>query len=334
MTALGTGLSSPRPAAASQAQRLWVRLRTWNSRRSVLLGTFAILAVLPVLFPSAYTISTLLFFIPWYIAMTQSWNLSGGFSGQLSFGHWGLLGVGAYTTAILAVTFGYNVVVAMIVAALVTLVLGLIIGYIGVGLRGAYFAIATLAAAALMQLVMLNWQSLTGGTFGFPLFFLIIPPVDLYYGALALAALATLLVYLISRNSLGLAFEAIRENEDVAQASGVYPRGFKALAFGLSGAIMGPVGGLFALSSHYIDPSSAFNLLYNLQIILLVVVGGRGKVFGPVVMAILFAWVFEVALTNFSLYNDLITGVIMFVAVLLIPRGVFGFRGIPAFLSF
>ncbi len=333
MTAPGGALPSP-PPPASRARRLYVRLRTWNSRRSVLLGTFAILAVLPVLFPSAYTISTLLFFIPWYIAMTQSWNISGGFSGQLSFGHWGLLGVGAYTTAILAVTFGYNVVVAMIVAALVTLVLGLVIGYIGVGLRGAYFAIATLAAAALMQLIMLNWQSLTGGTFGFPLFFLIIPPVDLYYGALVLAAVATLIVYLISRNSLGLAFEAIRENEDVAQATGVYPRGFKALAFGLSGAIMGPVGGLFALSSHYIDPSSAFNLLYNLQIILLVVVGGRGKVFGPVVMAILFAWVFEVALTNFSLYNDLITGVIMFVAVLLIPRGVFGFRGIPAFLSF
>ncbi len=334
MTAPGAALPSPPPVSGSRTRRLWVRLRTWNSHRSVLLGTFAVLAVLPILFPDPYTISTLLFFIPWYIAMTQSWNISGGFSGQLSFGHWGLLGVGAYTTAILAVTFGYNVLIAMVVAALVTLALGLIIGYIGVGLRGAYFAIATLAAAALMQLVTLNWQSLTGGTFGFPIFFLIIPPVDLYYGALALAAIATLLVYAISRNTLGLAFEAIRENEDVARASGVYPRGFKSLAFGLSGAIMGPVGGLFALSAHYIDPSSAFNLLYNLQIILMVVVGGRGKVFGPVVVAILFAWVFEVALTNFSLYNDLITGVIMFAAVLLIPRGVFGFRWVPSFLSF
>lgn len=66
----------------------------------------------------------------------------------------------------------------------------------------------------------------------------------------------------------------------------------------------------------------------------MVVVGGRGKVFGPVVVAIFFAWVFEVALTNFSLYNDLITGVIMFAAVLLVPRGVFGFRWVPSFLSF
>jgi branched-chain amino acid transport system permease protein len=300
----------------------------------VLLGFLAILALLPVLFPSPYIIATTLFFIPWYIAMTQSWNISGGFSGQLSFGHWGLMGVGAYATAILAVSYGVNVVVAMLVAALMTLALGLVIGYVGVGLRGAYFAIATLAGAALIQLVALNEQSLTGGTFGFPIFYLIIPPVDLYYGALAVAAAATAMVYLISQNTFGLALLSIRENEDVARATGVHSRRYKALAFGLSGSIMGPVGGLFALSAHYIDPSSAFNILYNLQIILMVVVGGRGRVLGPAVTAAAFAWVFEVALTNFSLYNDLITGVIMFAAVLLIPRGLFGFRGVPSWLSF
>ena len=303
-------------------------------RRTILIVVFLLLAALPILYPSPYTIATVLFYIPWYVAMTQSWNLSGGFSGQLSFGHWGLLGVGAYTSAILAVTYGWNVFAAMLMAAVVTFLLGLLIGFIGAALRGPYFAIATLAGAALMQLVMLNWKSVTLGSLGFPIFYILISPTDLYYGGLALAAVATVMVYLVSRSRIGLAFEAVRENEDVAVASGIYARGYKALAFGMSAAIMGPVGGLYAFATHYVDPTSAFNLLYNLQIILMVVVGGRGKVLGPIVAAVLFAWVFEVALTSFNVYNYLITGVVIFVAVLLIPRGIFGFRGMPKILEF
>ncbi len=326
-----------RPAAAPAPmglRGLGARLVRWNHRRTVLIVVFALLALLPVLYPSPYTLATVLFYIPWYLAMAQSWNISGGFSGQLSFGHWGLLGVGAYTSAILAVTYGWNVVSAMAMAAVVTFLLGLLIGYVGSALRGPYFAIATLAAAALIQLIVLNWKSVTLGSLGFPIFYILLSPSDLYYGALALGAIATAMVYLISRSRIGLAFEAVRENEDVATATGIYARGYKALAFGLSGAIMGPVGGLYAFASHYIAPTSAFNLLYNLQIILMVVVGGRGKVLGPVVAAVVFAWLFEVALTSFNVYNYLITGVVIFAAVLLVPRGIFGFRGIPKILQF
>ena len=325
--------SSP-PAKSSAWARLGRRLATWNHRRTLLLVAFGLLALLPILFPNPYTIATVLFYIPWYLAMTQSWNISGGYTGQLSFGHWGLLGVGAYTTVILAVTYHWPIASAMLVAAIVTFLLGLLIGFVGSALRGPYFAIATLAAAALMQLVILNWQSVTLGALGFPIFYILIPASDLYYGALVLGGIATAMVYLISRTRIGLAFEAVRENEDLATASGIYARGYKALAFGLSAAIMGPVGGLYAFASHYIDPNSAFNLLYNLQIILMVVVGGRGKVLGPIVAAVVFAWVFEVALTSFNVYNYLITGVVIFVAVLLLPRGIFGFRGMPKALQF
>ena len=331
-------MSAPALPAASPPptgfRDLGTRLARWNHRRTLLIVVFALLALLPVLYPSPYTLATVLFYIPWYLAMAQSWNISGGFSGQLSFGHWGLLGVGAYTSAIFAVTYGWNVVSAMAMAAVVTFLLGLLIGYVGSALRGPYFAIATLAAAALIQLVVLNWKTVTLGSLGFPIFYILLSPSDLYYGALALGAIATAMVYLISRSRIGLAFEAVRENEDLATATGIYARGYKALAFGLSGAIMGPVGGLYAFASHYIDPTSAFNLLYNLQIILMVVVGGRGKVLGPIVAAVAFAWVFEVALTSFNVYNYLITGIVIFVAVLLVPRGIFGFRGIPKVLQF
>jgi branched-chain amino acid transport system permease protein len=289
--------------------------------------------LLPLVYSSDYELS-LLFFIPWYMAMAQAWNLSGGFSGQLSFGHWGLLGVGAYTTVIFAVTYEWNVALAMLMAAVVTLLLGLLIGFIGAALRGAYFAVATLAAAALMQLVVTNWQSVTKGVLGFPIFYIIIPYETLYYGALALAAVATLIVYLVSRTRIGLAFEAIRENEDVAVATGIYSRGYKAIAFGLSASIMGPVGGLLAFYTLYIDPTSVFNLTYNLAIILMVVIGGRGKVFGPLVGAILVAYVFEVALTISSIYQELITGVFVFIAVLLLPRGIFGFKWMPSWIRF
>lgn len=326
--------ASPPVPAPSAAARLVRRILAWNHRRTILLVVFGLLAALPILFPDPYTITTVLFFIPWYLAMSQSWNVSGGYSGQLSFGHWGLLGVGAYTSAILAVTYHWNVFAAMAMAGLVTFLVGLLIGFVGAALRGAYFAIATLAGAALMQLIMLNWKSVTLGSLGFPIFFVNIPPSELYYTALAVGAIATALVYAISRSRVGLAFEAVRENEDVAMATGIYTRGTKALAFGLSAAIMGPVGGLYAFASHYIDPNSAFNLLYNLQIILMVVVGGRGKVLGPIVAAVVFAWVFEVALTSFNVYNYLITGVVIFAAVLLLPRGMFGFRGVPKFLRF
>ncbi|MGD0588272.1 MAG: branched-chain amino acid ABC transporter permease [Thermoplasmata archaeon] len=329
-----SALSSVSAPTGQWIRRAWDRLRHWDHRWTVLIVIFGLLAILPIVFPSPYTISVFLFYIPWYVAMAQSWNISGGYSGQLSFGHWGLLGVGAYTTAILAVTDHWSVVTAMLMAAVVTFLLGLLIGYIGSGLRGVYFAIATLAAASLMQLIILNWQSVTLGSLGFPIFFILISPSDLYYAALTLAVIATLMVYGISRSRLGLAFEAVRENEDVAIATGVYARGYKALAFGLSASIMGPVGGLYALASHYIDPTSAFNLLYNLQIILMVIVGGRAKVFGPVVAAVIFAWVFEVALTSFNVYNYLITGVVIFVAVLFLSRGIFGFRGTPKVLQF
>lgn len=307
------------------------RLTSLARKWSFLIAIMVIFAILPLGFSSSYALA-LLFFVALYMSMAQSWNIAGGYSGQLSFGHWGFLGLGAYVFVILAVTFGWPVLAAMLLSALVTFIVGYVVGYLGSALRGAYFAVATLAAAALVQLIILNWSSITLGSHGFPLFYLIIPSIVVYYGTLALALIATIIVVWISSTRFGLALESIRENEDTALASGVNTRNFKALALAISASIMGPAGGLYALNYLYIDPSgtNVFNLLINLQLILMVIVGGRGKVLGPIIGATIMGLIFEIAIVSFSAWQYIITGVLICVLTLVFPRGILGLRWIPA----
>ena len=302
-------------------------MRKWY----VLIGIMTAFAIAPLISPGVYLLS-ILFFIVLYMSMAQSWNIAGGYSGQASFGHWGFLGMGAYVFVILAVTFAWPVPLALLVSAALTSVLGYIVGFLGSALRGAYFAVATLAAASLIQLTVSNEPSLTQGIKGFPIFYLVLPITVVYYGALILALISTIVVIWISSSRFGLALESIRENEDVALATGINTQSYKARALALSAAIMGPAGGLYALFFLYIDPSSTsvFSILINLQLILMVIIGGRGTVLGPIIGAIIIGLISQIAVTQFSAYQYLITGVLLFVLVLALPRGILGLKAIPS----
>ncbi|OZI24135.1 branched-chain amino acid ABC transporter permease [Bordetella genomosp. 7] len=266
-----------------------------------------------------------------FTGWATSWNILGGWAGQLSLGHASFVGLGAYFVAIGASQFGWapwwSVLLAMGVAA----VMALVWGGLTFGLRGPYFALSTIAIAEILRLVAINEGWLTGGASG--VFIDTLPEpfgVDLfdkttqYYLALAYAAITLAVVVFISRRRFGFQLKAVRDNEEAAMAAGINPTAVKLKAFVLSGMLTALGGGVYGIFLSFIEPHIIFNLLLSVQIALTVIIGGRGTIWGPAVGAALLVISGEVFRTAFAQANMLVYGVLILVVILLLPRGIMG----------
>lgn len=294
-----------------------------------LVGLVVAAALYPVAFSSAYVtvgISVLLF-----TGWATSWNLLGGWAGQLSLGHASFVGLGAYFVAIGSSQFGlapwWSVSMAMAVAA----VMAFAWGKLTFGLRGPYFSLSTIAIAEILRLVAINEGWLTGGASG--VFIDTLPEpfgVDLfdktsqYYLALFYAALTILITILISTRRFGYQLKAVRDNEEAAMAAGINPSTVKLKAFILSGALTALGGGIYGIFLSFIEPHIIFNLLFSIQIALTVIIGGRGTIWGPAVGAALLVISGEVFRTAFAQANMLLYGVLILIVILVLPRGIVG----------
>lgn len=223
----------------------------------------------------------------------QSWNIAGGFAGLMSFGHVVFFGTGAYGTAILQATYGWNPWLAWPVASALGGGVGWLIGALAfrAGLRGSYFALITLAFAEVFR-ILANSVPFTRGGLGLlikadtrPANLQFRDPIWLYYLALLLCVAALLIAWQLTRTRFGARLVAIRENEDAARALGidVYTEKVKVLA--LSGA-MGAAGGAFYVQKYlYVDPWIAFGVDKSVEMLLVSMVGGAGTIFGPLIGA-------------------------------------------------
>ena len=218
-----------------------------------------------------------------------------GYTGLISLGHAAFLGIGAYAHAYL-LQHGVPWAASVAIAVLITTACGVIVGLPALRMTGIYLAIATLAFAVIIQEVFTRWESVTGGFAGKavdkPMIFGVRfnDEASFYYLCAALLALTILLTENLLRSPTGRAWVAIRDSEIAAQSMGVHLPLYKSVAFAYSAALMGLAGALFAHKIAYLAPD-IFSILFSIQMLLLVIVGGlgslQGAVFGAIFVALL-----------------------------------------------
>lgn len=270
------------PSASARAGRGGARVR-------VLLIALTILVLLAAPgFLSAYGMRVLsaVFTIA---VVAQGINLMAGYTGYPAFGNIVFYGIGGYATAILMGKAGWPFAAAAPAAVIIATVPVLLIGPALLRLRGHYFAIATLGLNEATREVVANANPLTGGGMGFslplpeggPLY----NAVRFYYLLLATMIVATWVVWEFDRRRLGLGCRAIRDNEDKAEASGLHTTRYKTTAWTISAAMTAAVGSIQAWWLTYIDPPTMFDLALSVKAFVILLLGGAGTVFGPIVGA-------------------------------------------------
>ncbi|MBK1782393.1 branched-chain amino acid ABC transporter permease [Advenella sp. WQ 585] len=293
-----------------------------------LIGVLLIAGLFPVISSSYITVGiSVLLFTGW----ASSWNLLGGWAGQLSLGHASFVGLGAYFVALGASEFQlapwWSIMLGMLFAA----ILAFIWGRITFSLSGPYFSLSTIAVAEILRLVAINEGWLTGGAtgvfidtlpepFGLDLF----DKVSQYYMALFYAALTIAITIFVSGRKFGFQLRAVRDNEEAAMAAGINPTVVKLKAFVLSGVLTALGGGIYGIYLSFIEPHIIFNLLLSIQIALTVIIGGRGTIWGPAVGAFLLVVSGEIFRTTFAQANLLLYGALILVVILMMPRGIVG----------
>ena len=281
--------------------------------------------VLLALYPiqaTGYGVRVMLQLFMW-IALAQSWNLISGLTGYVSFGHIAFFGMGAYTAGILIARAGWAWPVACVAGGAAAVVLALVIGWPCLRLKGPYFAISMLGLNEVLRVAASYFEGLTGGGNGLSLPTLH-ASVPIYY-AMGLVALAvTALAYAIVTSRFGLRLMTIREDEIAAESMGIDTFRYKLYAFLLSAAAPGIVGGLTARDQGYIEPISVFPLVMTITMIVMVLFGGKGTIWGPVLGATLLFTFQEIVWARFVYLHQLLFGAIIVAVVLLMPRGILG----------
>lgn len=312
-------------AAGARPEIVWERVD--RRVRRALLWTLPpillfLLAVLPFIV-SAYTV-TLMFLIFFWVATAQSWNLFSGYTGYVNFGYVGLIGVGAYTTAILIGKFGAPWLPALAAAGVITAAFGFLIGIPLLRAHGIYFAIAMLGLAeGLRVLFSMDFMApLTGGGVGIG-FVSGMSLTAKYYAMGLVALLTTLVVFLVANSRFGLQLLTIREDELAAQVMGINTTSKKLMAFTLCAFLSGLAGGLYAAYVNYLVPSTMFvTANYTLIPIVMATFGGLGTVSGPVVGAVLFTVISEAIWARFIFLHLVIFGAVLIIIILFMPQGI------------
>ena len=299
--------------------------------RAVVAVALVWLVVLPLVGASDSTLFTMTLMLT-SVAVAVNWNLTGGFTGYVDFGHAVWFGLGAYVTAILmslqanSLGIGWPPVPAVAAGAVVVGVLAGLIGRVTMRLKGPYFSIAMLGTFVAVREIVRTWGGLTGGGVG-----LTLPPYLnrqlFYYVELALVVGLVALTWWLRRTRFGAALVAIREDELGAQMRGISTTRLKVAVFSFAGASTGLFGGLWAYQNTFVDPDIAFTEVRTIDAIMGTLLGGLGTVAGPVVGSVALYWLREVLWTNLLDYHLVVQGVLLILIVLLMPRGIVGVLG-------
>jgi branched-chain amino acid transport system permease protein len=284
-----------------------------------------------------------------FIVLATAWNILGGYCGYVNFGSAAFFAVGAYSSVALhklgmnvdryfpeslvdiaKLVLPLNVPTLIIIGGIISGLIGLGTGYLTLRLRGAFFAIATLALAVVLQTLIVNWDFVGGSRGAY-----IIRPAEvpiighyiqyLFLIMLILSIVAIAVARAIEQSRLGYGFATIRDDEMAAEACGVPTLRLKLIATTISGALMGMAGAPFPYYIGYLEPSSAFGLAYAVNSIAMPMIGGTTSWVGPLVGALVLGIIQQVAtVTISSAVNLLIVGLLLIIFVILAPKGIVG----------
>jgi len=272
-----------------------------------------------------------------YVVLSTAWNILGGYCGYVNFGTAAFFALGAYSTVAIYKLIGDNdlphimpMPALMLVGGVVSGIVGFGMGYLTLRLRGAFFSIATLALAVVLQTLIVNWDFVGGSRGAY-----VIRPEEmpfigsyvryLFLMMLLLAIGAIVIARLIERSKLGYGFATIRDDELAAEALGVPTLRLKLIATTISGALMGMAGAPFPYYIGYLQPDSTFALDYAVNSIAMPLIGGTTSWVGPLIGTILLGTLQQVAtVTISSAVNLLIVGCLLVGFVIIAPNGIIG----------
>jgi branched-chain amino acid transport system permease protein len=270
-----------------------------------------------------------------WAGLATGWNVVGGFAGQISLGHAGFFGIGAYTSTLLYVNFGVSPWIGIVAAVLIAAGTSWLVGIPSFRFRGPYFALATLAIGLILFNLSITLRNVTLGQAGISVpydagFANMIFPETWHYVLLAggFLLLCIAVTTMIARTRLGYELAAIRDDETAARALGVNAARSKLIAAVISGGIAGGVGTIYSQYILFVTPDSVFGFNISVEALALAVVGGAGTVLGPLLGAIVLVPASQLLLDRFGGETPGLTtalyGSVLIVVVLLIPSGIHG----------
>jgi branched-chain amino acid transport system permease protein len=259
--------------------------------------------------------------------LAESVNIIAGYCGYLALGNMLFFGLGAYVVAVLMAKLAFSFVLSLIIAGLGASLFSVVVGLPILRLRGQYFLMATMGLLELLREIITNLP-MTGGGQGItvPMFpgGAAVANLYFYYLMFGLMVVSILCTFYISRSPLGYALRAIRFDEEAASVMGINPTAYKTAAWALSAFFTGLAGGAYAYWMSYIDPGEAFQITPSIKMYLMMVLGGRGTVLGPIIGAFFIEFISEVVWGEFLELHFLILGLILVGVVVFAPKGLIG----------
>jgi branched-chain amino acid transport system permease protein len=290
------------------------------------------IALIPVVDERSFNLQRITFFLLWYAILASSWNMIGGYAGQISFGHAAFLGMGAYVTGILWSQLAWDPLIAIPVAGLIAALYAIMVGVPTLRLRGPYFAIATIGVGEATRLLAVNFDDIFGVTLTHGVTGLALPnydPVTVHYATVVVFVVVMFSTMWMRAGRFGLGLFAINMDRDAAETAGVPTARLQVIALAVSAFFAASAGGLYAARQQFLDPASMFGFDKSIALVLMPVVGGLGTVWGPVFGAVLYSTVQDQisSLVRNPYLPALIYGVLLVVIVMFEPLGVAGLLG-------
>jgi branched-chain amino acid transport system permease protein len=314
--------------AGRLAPLLWWRDPQRLAVAGLLAALFLLPAARPLIGPYNYVLHVGLITFMW-VAMASSWNIIGGYAGYISLGHNVFFAIGGYFSGMLVVYYGISPFLTAPLAGVLASLIGLVVGLITLRTRGTAFIISTIALLLMVRLLFDNWTFI-GGSNGLSLPLAPFPrdwaKAPFYYGMLVAAVGAVYLSYRIRHSKFGLGLRAIASDELRAQVAGIDVRRYKIAAFAISVFFVAVVGAFWGYSLSYLRPTAFLTIAIAAEMVLMVIIGGRGTVAGPVVGAALLVAFNEAAVAWFGAteLNIVVTGGLMIIVLLFFPEGIVG----------
>lgn len=286
----------------------------------------AVLLALPAVVTSDYDVHIFVM-VGIFSLLVIGFNLIFGYLGQLSLGHTAYFAIGAYTSALVTLKWGVSFWIGLPLAGVMSGIFGFVIGAIALRWRSHFFVIATICFWGIIHLIILNWVSLTNGpvgigsipapTIGWITFS---TKVHFYYLLLAFVCLGVWFTQKLIHSPVGRAFLAVRENEPLAESVGISAYRFAMLAFVSATVMAGMAGSFYAHYVSYISPEiDEFSEM--ISILVMVALGGKGTIFGPLLGALIFTFLPEY-LRFAKEFRLPIFGLILILGIVFLPRGI------------
>jgi branched-chain amino acid transport system permease protein len=300
------------------------------------LVVFGLAAVIPLVVRDAYFLDALILILMWG-ALSAAWNVAAGYAGQASLGHAAFFGIGAYAAALVTTKFDRSPWLGLVLGVALSMLAGVIVGYLSNRLRGPYFALSTIAFSQVLLIVASRWRGFTSGSEGIPVPFrpgfatMGIGHVAWVYVMVVVSLLYYAIEVYLERSRIGYQLAGVREDEDAAEALGIASRRLKVLAITLSAGLTAVCGTFWAEYVAFVDPAHVFSIDLSVRFALNTIIGGTGVAIGPWLGSILITSLetylratFSGVKTGFTGIYLIIYGAILILVVRFVPEGLSG----------